>query len=289
MLGTHAAAELPWRRRPRRPLPALLQDWRIWFLPAFLVGVFLLVGLGILVSAPHWWGRVAGGGISAACLGLATWALLYVRRPVVDDRFDENAPWVTATIATWRERMARDGFVEIRLSARKVFWTGVLILTILAFSVALVLGLTGLFGRFIGLVALVVCVPLGVLPNLEFATAHGPALRVDSLGIRVARWRTLQIPWSELVAADLYATGNRRAVMSQNAVLYVTPEWYAAYQEKRPFLRRAAEQVQARYTRGPSFTIPSTIDARAFALSLWLDEEIVRHNPSVRPDDHQPG
>jgi len=289
MLGSEATEAIPWRHRPRRPLPALLQDWRIWFLPVFLTGVFFLVGLGILVSAPHWWGRVAGGGISAVCLALVTWVLLYVRRPVVDDRFDENAPWVTTTIATWRARMARDGFVEIRLRARKVFWTGVLIVMILGFSVALLLGLTGLFGRFIGLVALVVVIPLGVIPNVEFATARGPALRVDSLGIRVARWRTLQIPWSELVAADLYATGNRRAVTSQNAVLYVTPEWYAAYQAKRPFVRRAAERVQARYTRGPSFTIPATIDAPAFALSLWLHEEIARHNPSVRPDDHQPG
>ena len=293
MLGTEASDALPWRRRPRRPLPALLQDWRIW--PALVILWLIAVFGGFAYAATDgvWWGRVLGAVSMLVGLTAAVRFALHVRRPVVDDRFDPDAPWVTAAMATWREELARTGRVEIDLSVRKVFWTASLIVVMLGGCLALALGLTGVVGRLIGVIGLVVFVPLGVIPHLEFATARGPALRVDTFGLRIARWRPVQVPWSELLVAGNFTTGRGSSVISQNATVYVTPEWYARYQQKGLHVRRVADRVATHYTKWETFSIPSTIDASAFPLSLWLDEEIERHNPlaraSVRADDQPPG
>src|SRR4051812_32883519 len=131
MLGIDAHEALPWHQRPRRPMPALLQGWRIWFLPSFIVVVAFLAGLGVVVSEPAWWDKAAGGATSLLCVVVVAWLVLYVRRPVVDDRFDPDAPWVTDAIAAWREELARTGRVELGLSVRKVFWTASLIVVML--------------------------------------------------------------------------------------------------------------------------------------------------------------
>ena len=293
MVGIDAHEALPWHRRSRRPMPALLQGWRFWSLPSFIVVVAFLAGLGVVVSEPAWWAKAAGGATSLLCVVAVAWLVLYVRRPVVDDRFDPDAPWVTAAIAVWREELARTGRVEIGLSVRKLFWTACLTVAILGGCLALALGPTGVVGRVIGVVGLVVFVPLGLIPHLEFATARGPALRVDIFGIRIARWRPVQVPWSELLVAGDFTIRRRSSVSSQNATVYVTPEWYARYQQTGLRVRRVADRVATHYTKWETFSIPSTIDASAFPLSVWLDEEIERRNPSarasVRADDQPPG
>ena len=249
-----------------------------------------------MVSEPAWWAKAAGGATSLLCVVAVAWLVLYVRRPVVDDRFDPDAPWVTAATAVWREELARTGRVEIGLGIRKLFWTACLTVAILGGCLALALGITGVVGRVIGVVGLVVFVPLGLVPHLEFATARGPALRVDIFGIRIARWRPVHVPWSELLVAGDFTTRHGSSVISvisQNATVYVTPEWYARYQQTGLHVRRVADRVATHYTKWGTFSIPSTIDASAFPLSVWLDEEIERRNPSarasVRADDQPPG
>jgi hypothetical protein len=289
MSGSQVQRVRPWRRRPRRPLPALLQDWRVW--PGLVIlWLVAVVGGGVYAATDGpWWGRVTGGAALVVGLVGPVWFVVYARRPVVDDRFDPEATWVRDEIDAWHQELARSGRVEIGLSVRRLVWTALIMVVILVFSVALVLGLTDVFGRVIGVVCLLVLVPLGVIPHLEYATARGPALRVDTVGIRIARWHPVEMPWSEIVGAHLYATGRGSSVMSQNTIVYVTPDWYESYQQRRPFIRRAADRVGSHYTRGPSFTIPYTIGADAFPLSLWLDDEIRRHHPSVRSDDQEPG
>jgi hypothetical protein len=93
MLAIEASEALPWRRRPRHPLPALLQDWRIW--PALVIGWLIAVFGGFVYAASDgaWWGRALGAVSMLVGVAAPVWFVLHLRRPVVDDRFDPDAPW----------------------------------------------------------------------------------------------------------------------------------------------------------------------------------------------------
>ena len=282
--STTDTTSVPWRRRPRRPLPALLRDWRIWFLPVFLVGVAFLAGFGVVVSEPAWWARTAGGGVSLLSVAAVVALVLYLRRPVVDDRWDPDAPWVRTAVDGWAGALARHGYVDLPRSRRRVLGVAVTLVVMLGLSVVLLLGLTGPTGRVIGGVCLLVLVPLGLLPQLEAATAHGPAVHVDGHGIALPRWRGLAIPWSAVAGVDVLVSRS-----SKNALVYVTPEFYDAHQARRPRLLRAIDRVSRHYSQGPSFTIPATAAARPFPLALWLDAEATARNPAVGRNDQPAG
>jgi len=160
----------------------------------------------------------------------------------------------------------------------------VTLVVMLGLSVGLLLGLTGPVGQVIGGACLLVLVPLGLLPQLEFATARGPALHADGQGIALPRWRGLAIPWTAVLGVDVLTTRSSKTV-----VVFVTPEFYDAYQARRPRLLRVIDGVFRHYSRDPAFTIAPTIAARPFPLALWLNVETLARNPAVGRNDQPAG
>jgi hypothetical protein len=118
----------------------------------------------------------------------------------------------------------------------------------------------------------------------HLAVAHGPALHVDGRNLSLPRWGGLEIPWSAVLGTDVLVSRS-----SKNVVVHVTPEFYDAYQARRPRPLRVIDRVFRHHSRGPAFTVPITIGAAPFPLALWLDAETQARNPAVGRNDQAAG
>jgi hypothetical protein len=249
-----------WFRRPRRPPPALLDDPRTWLFAAVVLPLGFLFGMGVVMTEQAWSNR-AGGVLCCLVSVVAGVALIgYLVRPVDWFAVDE-------VTAAWADALDRGRDVEVGLSRRKVLRACAAVAYLLTLSGV---GLSGWMGPVgVGLGVLLAAIVLaGLLPHIETATATGPALRVDSRGIEIARWTPVRVPWSEVAAVRAHA--NTQTV--SNVVVHPSGVLYAEYMRSRPLLLRLSD-IGSTWFSGDGFMLPQTIDADPDLLAAWLDAE----------------
>lgn len=154
--------------------------------------------------------------------------------------------------------------------------------TIRAFALTLAVALAGLgllllgsgLARPLGGIAFVTVLIGGVVLHLENLTAPGPALSADPGGLRLARWRPVAIPWTEITGVRARTVGT--AMLTP--VVMVTEEFRAEYRRAVPLWLRLGDAVQ-QWSAGPAFVLPPGMRADAYQLADWLDEESRNRNP----------
>lgn len=258
-----------WNRRPRRPVEAVFLGGVLWAIAIFWFLVAIVVGLVEAFSTDDpWWANLLGGAACVLGVALLVTTIMYLRRPV---GVWPPPPVVDSAAAeSWTAQLEKSGEVQIGLRAQYVVATFAKITLALAATGLMAAGLMGVVGMILGLAALCVFVPLGVLPHLEFVTGGKPPLHVDAQGIQVARWgQRLNVPWTD-VEKVVGPSGASRQV---NAVVCTTPEFYAAdLAARNPVLRLIEAPVRGFMNTG--YVIPNTAAANPATLAEWLTERL---------------
>jgi hypothetical protein len=286
--------DVSWFRRPRRPW-RFLDHPLAWPHGIFWLCVIFLAGLGVVTTEEAWWAKAGGSLAILVSVAVVVLVVANLARPVARRESHTTPSADLAAADLWAAALDSDGYVDIAFNKRgltRVIALVVILLVMAGLGTAwlltagllaagpLILGFAGLTGMVVGAVG-VMLVGFAFLPHLEVATAAGPAVRVDSRGIRIARWHPLEIPWTDVLAVRAHAsTGDL-----SNVVVEVTDAFYEAYQASRPYpLRLVAlgfiDDVNTAVI-GCGFAIPATIDANPAALADWLETEALLRNPRI--------
>ncbi|KAA1399598.1 hypothetical protein [Aeromicrobium ginsengisoli] len=251
-----------WWRRPR----AKVSFSRLWAGGALVIATAFLVGLGVIVDDGRWRAKVLGGLVSALSFGIMLLVVVHLSRPV--RTYDSIASADTDAMADWDAAMRTSGRVEVALSPLKVLLTFVGITAVLVVTGLMVLRSGDPVGVVIGLVVFIMFAFLGLVPHFQFVTGSKPAVQVDALGIQIARWGRLTIPWSAVQHVEVLQSTARQA----NVIIRVTPTFDAQDFAARPLILRLIE-MPSRASSGDSYAIPSTTRANARTLAAWLAKE----------------
>ncbi|RJS46498.1 hypothetical protein [Nocardioides cavernaquae] len=172
----------------------------------------------------------------------------------------------------WSEQLAREGRVVFRLS----FWRtlkilllvfGVWFLTLGIFVAAVVDGAIGM--AVLGGIGLIVWTPLAVVMHLDQLTSGSPRLYVDTLGVHMARWRRLDIPWGQIRGVTHFAP-NR---LLSNPVVHTTPEFFVGYQQSLGSVLRVVTGIGGALA-GAGFYATPCLKGDTWEIADWLDAQV---------------
>ncbi|MFC6043045.1 hypothetical protein [Nocardioides hankookensis] len=140
-------------------------------------------------------------------------------------------------------------------------WLGLIAVGLLAF--------TGLGGRVVGALLLLLAVPMLVMTVKQVARVgswRSPQVVVDADGITV-RHGYLRVPWSELGGAFGYTANHNRWV-----ALVLSVECYEAWRARRPWLVRVLARRWRRRRHG-TVNLPPNLGVDNVAFAGWLTHE----------------